>query len=1078
MSWLTTFLDTPSRRSLPRGAPLWALRCSGREYADGVEHGLRGLRSGRSDPDAERSFTLLASEAIRRGYDGGPWSWDVVLRELRLRLPEKELRELTRCGLDGWGRPLRKGTDTRYLQSLLAEGGLPLRLLRQEGGRIRTLGAAILRDFHALSVTPDEPEDRLTAIVAQCASPYASVTYLREPTIHALLGRLLHRVRIAVEPVPAEHGSDPAGWLDARRPDWLAELPLDLSVEEARGLIQALLTEAAQVKSTDTAARIQAFVDPRDPATVVRSLTLPRSWRVEHLLTFFGLDEGVVLPRRLAIHLVTERGSVEAAHLLLQGDGGQVETRTVQPDVITQASVRVELTGLPEGARVAPAVFGDRLPGELPWVFAPATDGRWRMVGAGSLSHPAERLLVAVPADPDDESPNVGPARTLVEISEPRDFAIDGEVYTVRPRGPLDVTGELRFDGRRHPYSPPDKDVWLGLPHPSLILASGARRPVAESDLEVRLPGEAWQPWGARAIGRMEVRCRRGSCRETLYIAPPELSVEVATQGDKGVVQALGPGVFGLAIGTSRLGFVAERVGLPNGAAQLLTVTSDPPLELDVEVHLHGGARLPFRVPFPRRFAGLVDTRRPAPAWPMGLEDLTWLHGVRVGDRGAKVSLTGSLAQGGTAATPREFTVPLVATDQGERVHRLPLRALRSTIEELLAQDEASDAQVLLGVWERGQIGKARSYAMRRYRFEVFVGDADAAILGLRPTDDAVDDIVLQALRLDAPGEPWAVQRLRPGVRWIAADLPPGDWLLCARRNGVLVAQPLHASRRDTGRPTFHDRAPQEPGRTSTDPALGAQIGWLAEGIRAIHLPALGAVATDGSVARRAVMLALSSPDPVRHLAALTDGLESLPFLWEGIPLSEWELVAENAWAGLAPVRAIAEDWAQRLFVEQMDRLVDALPHTSHALAAWARKKGLPDAWFSRQDRAWVYSPKDLRVAWKGDGERPGPVEETRRRHLGKQWPTLEGGRADIGAEARKYLGLVPHPQLHHQVSVANAHERPLLLGPLLAAQAAWEGRTLPPGWVAELRRLRQFDPYWFTLAYRLSLAFLMGNPR
>lgn len=1078
MSWLTAFFDTPSRRGVSRGIPLWALRCSAPEYQEGVSSALTGLRSGRPDADTDRAFVILASEAIRRGYDGGPWSWDLVLRELRIRLPEKELRDLTRRGLDAWGRPLRKGSDTRYLQSLLAEGGLPLRLLAQEGGRIRALGAAILRDFHALSVAPDEPEDRLTAIVARCASRYGSVSYLREPTIHALLGQLLHRVRIAVEGVPAEHASDPATWLAARRPEWLDELPIDVSANEAKGLIQALLAEAAQVQTTDSSARIQAFVDPREPARMVRALVLPRSWRVEHLLAFFNLDEGRVLPRRLAVHLVTESGAVEAAHLLLQGDGGHVETRPVQSEVITQSSVRVELIGLQEGTRVAPAVFGDRLPGELPWVFAPAADGRWRMVGAGSLSHPAERLLVALPPESPEGRPDDGPARTLVEIKEPREFTVDGEVYRVRPRGPLDVTGELRFDGRRHPYSPPDQDVWIGLPRPSLILASGAKRPVADADLEVRIPGKAWQPWGTHAVGRMEVRCRRGSCRETVLIAPPDLEMAVSSSGDRGLIRAIGPGVSDVAIQTVRIGFVAERVGVPGGAVQAIAVTSDPPLELDVEVHLHGGVRLPFRVPFPRRFAGLVDTRRPAPSWPMGLEDLTWLHAVWVGDRGAKVSLTGSLAREGTAALAREFTVPLAATDPDERIHQLPVRVIRPAIEELLAMEDSSDAQVLLEVWERGQTGKPRAYAVRRYRYEVCVHEADTAILGLRPTDDAVEGIALQALRLDVPGEPWSVPRLRPGTRWIAADLPSGDWLLCARRNGVLVAQPLRATRGETGRPILHDRAPRDPGTGPTDAELVVQIGLLADGIRAIHLPALAAVVRDDSIARRAVMLALASPDPVRALAAVMDGLESLPFLWEGIPLSEWELVADHAWAVLAPVRAVKEDWAQQLFAEQMDRLVDALPSTSHALASWAREKGFPDAWFSRPDRDWVHSPGSLRGAWRGDAEHQGPVEETRRRHLGRQWPTLEGGQTDIAADARTDLGLAPHPELHRQVSVASAHERPLLLGPLLAAQAAFEGRALPTRWVTELRRLRQFDPYWFTLAYRLSLAFLMGCSR
>ncbi|MFZ5480515.1 MAG: STY4851/ECs_5259 family protein [Myxococcota bacterium] len=1075
MSWLATFLDTPARKALPRAAPLWSFRCTAAEYEEGINRGLTSLRATRRpDRDSARTFVLLAAEAIRRGYDGGPWSWDCVHRELRLPHVDQDLRDFTRAGLDAWERPLRKGNDTRYLQSLLAEGGLPLRLLRQEGGRIRSIGAAILRDLQALSIPADEPEDHLAVIAAQSSAPYAQVGYLREPTIHALLGVLLNRVRHAVAGLPPEHAADPAGWLAARTPGWLSELPLDLSEAEASALVQAYLTEAVQVQGADSTARLRAILDPREPVTLRRALVAPRAWRIDSFRAFFGLGAEEVLPRRMAVNLLTESGAIEAAHLLLGMDGGVVETRVVGGETPTLSTVRLELVGLPDGPRIARSVFGDRLPEGLPWVFALGANGQWRMVGTGSFSHPQDRLLVALRGAERGHTGLGG--RMLLDVREQTDLTHDGEVFHVRPRGPLTETGELRFDGLRHPYSPPGSDVWSGMPRPLLILSSGAIRPVSPSSLEVRLPGGAWQPWGSAAVGRLELRCRSASCREVIVVAPTDLSVEVSAHGDGGTILAKGPAVADLAIQTQRRGFVAQRLGLPDGAGQSVVVTTEPPLELDVEVHLKSGGRIPLQVPFPRRFAGLVDTRHPAPSWPMGLEDLTWLHAVRVGDRRVRASLTGRLV--GSAAR-REFTVPLASTDAGEHVHQLAARSIRSAVEELLAANASPDAEVLLEVWDRGATGRTTPYAVRRYRYQVCVNDPDACILVLRPTDDATENIGLEALRLDVPGPAWPVPRLRPGTRWLASDLPEGNWLFCARRNGVVVAHPLWAVRSEPGRPRIEDRPPAVDGSEPTDDALRAQVELLATGgVRAAHLPAIACAMRDRTVAVRAALVALRSADPVRALAALVEGLETQPFLWEAIPLQEWEAAADATWELLAPVRAVNKDLALSLLAQQLDRIVDVLPHTGHAFARWMGRRQLPDAWFGRADRAWVHYPDRLREALVGHDEHPGPVEATRRRHVNRTWPTLENGHSDILAEARLELGVTPDAKLFRQVSVHNAHERPLLHGPLLAAQAAFEGRTLPARWVTELRLLRQFDPHWFSLAYRLALAFLLGNHR
>lgn len=1078
VTWTALFLERRSLAAPDPSRPLWSYRCTAEEFRAAVI-ALEPLRRGTpptQDRDLAQVFAVAAAEAIRRGYDGGSWSWKVVRNELRVPLDDGKLRDLARLGLARWHRPLRQGVEgTRYLQSLLAEGGLPVRLLRQEGGSLRTIGSAILRDLQALSMGSGASEEDLEVVAARCAAPHARVGYLAEPSIHALLGTLLQGVRLAVMRVPPEYAADPAGWLAAHAPDWLNSLPLDLSAEEAVSLVRSLVVEASAIQSEGGTARIQTFLDLREPASLTRALALPALWHTDRFREFFGIPSAKMLPRRLAVHLVGER-VVEAAHLLLRADGAHFETRLLGQRLWIAGPVRVELVGGFDDALVAPSAFGDRLPNELPWVFAPAADHQWRLVGFGAVSHPAQRVLVAVPGEPSADqrvAARLPGGRVVVEVNAPTQIQAGEEWFTVRPGGPLSEEGELRFTGARHPYSQPGMDVWVGLPRPLLLLPSGATRVLSPDDLEVRRPAGSWAPWGTHSAGRVDVRCRRSPCRETLLVAPADLTVEVKAGSEGGTVLAQGADVSDLGITTPRLGFVAQRLGLPSGCAQSVSALSEPPMELDVEVMLRSGTRIPLRVPFPRKFSGFQDSRTSAPAWPMGIDDLPWLRAVRLGDSRASAALVGRLAVGGNRVPSQEFTLPLVSSDAGGYVHQLALRSVRHRIEDLLSQESGPEAEVLLEVTVLGSTARADCQRLRRYRYELFVADEVAHILSLRPTDDDTEEIIVEGLRLDDSAPARVLPRLRPGTRWMATDLPEGVWMFAARRYGAVVAQPVWATCETAGAPVFHQRADQLAGAdgTSGDAALDAQLVLLAGGVRAAHLPAVLAATAGPASAVRAASRALASANPTA-LTALVDGLETLPFLWEGIPLRDWEAVPEAAWEALAPVRLANASIARTLLLAQLGKIVEALPHLAHPFAWWFARRDEADPFAGTNDRVSVRNPALARVLL-------GPeVEAVRRRHAGKLWTPLDNGRSDMLALAKEELRLVPSGKLTSLVSAAHAHERPVLMAPLLAAQAAFDGVALPVPWVRRLRELRRFDPDWFSFAYRLCLAVVVGNHR
>lgn len=1074
MSWLDHFLDSPRSARRTGGVPLWAMRCSRDEYRGAVDalDPLRRRRYTTGDPVMARVFTVAASEAIRRGYQGGSWSWDLVRRELALDLVDETLRDLTDRGLRLWGRTLRHGIDhTRYLHSLLAEGGLPLHLLRQERGRLRTMGVAILRDLHALSMREDASDAALEAIAARCATPMGRATYLHEPTIHALLGLLLHRVRLAVQEVPPDAQADPAAWLSIHRPEWLEELPLDIEEADAISLVRALVSDASGVEGGGGIARVHALLQLGAPASILRTVALPPRWPVDAFRACFAIPEDQVLPRRMAVHLHGGRRVVEVATLVLDADGAEVCSHGLGPTVRASGAVQLELVGGFSRPLWAAQVFGQRLPPGLPWVFAPTPDGGWRLAGTGTVSHPAERVLVVLPENADidaDPVAELDDGRMVVEVMRPATVATAGEHFTVSPGGSLAGEAELRFSGRKHAYSPVGVDVWLGMPRPTLATPSGGSRSLATDDLEVRRAGGPWRPWGAHLDGRLEVRCRRASGRDTIVVAPSDLSLAMEAKENLGRLLATGSGVVELAITSPRAGFEAHRLG--EGASQLVVPSGEPPLHLDIEVVMSSGGRVPLHVPFPRKFSGFQDSRG-ALRHDLSIDDLPWLRAVRLSDTSATPTLVGHLALAGRRVAGREFAIPLAATDAGGHVHELALRSVRDRVEDMLAGEPAASAEVVLTVEDLGaSAARGQSVSLRRYQREIVLdGHADVCTEPALPDGS---DVEMRATRIDRVAEPVHLPARGEGGAWAASGLREGTWVLAAKQQGHAVAQPLLAvvdsvgGLRYTSARELADGAPS----SALDPAFDAQVRLARDGEAVAHLPALISAAADPAVAVRALSRALLAPAPEATVRAVVDALDALGLIWESVPLLHLEALVEGLWESLAPVRATDPAIARALHVAQLKPAVDAHPHFVHAFATWYQRHHQADPYAATHDRVCVRAREHVRPALAYQ------VEALRRRHVDQLWPTLDGGSSDILALASEELKIAPARDALGLVRVAHLHERPVLLAPLIAALVSMGAAPFPAIWARNVRHIRRFDPEWFSSSHRIFLAYLFGS--
>lgn len=275
--------------------PLCTLRCSQRDY-ETLREAWRRTPSGA--PGRDKLFALVAAEAIRRTYAGGPWTWDLVRSVLGTSASYQELVAWTERGLVAWGRPLRQqGGSRQYLLSLVCEGGISTWLITQEGRRLREWCRAILRDLQAFGRSGDEPEEELAALAQRRASG-AGASYYRDEAVHLLFGLLLGRIWSLRKRHGAFPDRDIPAWLDGREPGWRERLPLDLEDKEAQRLLADLLAEAEEVTRSPARPVVRTWMDGEE---LVRELHLPAVLAREVLVSLFGERR---FPRRMQLATV------------------------------------------------------------------------------------------------------------------------------------------------------------------------------------------------------------------------------------------------------------------------------------------------------------------------------------------------------------------------------------------------------------------------------------------------------------------------------------------------------------------------------------------------------------------------------------------------------------------------------------------------------------------------------------------------------------------------------------------------------------------------------------------------------
>ena len=489
-----------TRRNLggPTGQPLYRYRVRSSEFQELRDLLRRQLSErvfdrGRVEPAMAMAFCLWAAEWWRREYEEGPWSWWPLLADLgRVDLAPGEphyfkLQDVVARGLEAWGRQvLRVGSSRAFLATLACEGGLPMKIIVRGQTHLRSYLKGVLEEYRLfgsagipLAELAERVRDRLPKT-------------WRQDVVYQLSGELIAEVwKLQRELGDTEK---PVVDLDRIRPDWRDELPLRVTDDVARTLLNGLLLDAAEVARGGRIRvrwTVQLMPDGEDLWELRGCFDLPTTIAAEAFRRLFAGNHDTELPQRFDLGVQTRRRPfvpLALATLMQATDRGRFfglerlsAADRVQTAGVTHARALVART--PESALRSDSFPGATGMSDLPWVFAPTdlsvaadrASQTYRLVGQGSLKRREAWVLVAVSDETVAELEENGEARAVGSIRNETGrcvYHVSGQVTFVSPDGSRTViatgaasdsdSAEYRLEGREQLFGRGASSAFLG----------------------------------------------------------------------------------------------------------------------------------------------------------------------------------------------------------------------------------------------------------------------------------------------------------------------------------------------------------------------------------------------------------------------------------------------------------------------------------------------------------------------------------------------------------------------------------------------------------------------------------------
>ena len=807
--WLTGFIGD-RQLDAPDGRPLYAYRCTLREFAEVVE---RLADAGRHDglgPWEFRAFVLYASQWWQRRYSGGPWSWEPVLRDVGWNgIDFPDLYPPVRDALQWWRVELvRLSGTTRYLGTFAVQGGLPL-LLVGEAGPVTAYLRAVVRHVARYRRFVDDPVE-----LARDQQHLLRQRTLRREYVFRLAADLVNAVLDLREHIG--QGDDLLAELDARRPAWRESMPLDLDSGTARQLLEGLLREAKAGGSSGSDFGVKRFLVRTEAGwRLAARLRMLRSVERGDLGGHLHVQE-VDLPPRMHVRTTGQGGRVvglygasgEHFHLM----SGENNPSASFWDAAASEEFRLEffaqdLVGEVKTRRGAAL-------GELPWVFR--GDGEYSLIGEGSVSDCAPALLALLP---DGSEPSTGEAlnatvagRRLWRISEPAIVQTDSGHCALKPASEQMVEEDYWLSGDRFYLFASTCPLFRGRPRLILSKAEATPRAVPPSEVSWRSAGTDWRLlpdgpglWEVRHVQRSVLRYHG---RLGLLPGALDLVVEPTSESEGHLVLGEGQGV-GIACDSNGTDIEVERSA---GQVRIRLSAFDafnPPTDVALRLRWPGAHELRVLAPFPGAGARFLKNGEPLAESTLAVDDL---YGVRATalstDDTQRFWIDGELkAEDVGRRVKRVAHFRLALRKTGVR-HELALVEVDSTLRLLLGASAAQDARVSICIVDDKHDGY-ETIEVRRFAAVLQHDPAMESVLVQPPLEDRgmTTFEALPITRTDV--EPVTLTPVGPPNAPVCATLPEeltssdDPWLVVLSGEGGVRAEPAvvggRTSRFETG---------------------------------------------------------------------------------------------------------------------------------------------------------------------------------------------------------------------------------------------------------------------------------------
>jgi hypothetical protein len=1050
-------------------------------------------------------------------------------------VPFQQLYVVIERGLRFWNRELLTISVGRgFLVTLACEGGLPLRLVRKDGNRLRSYFRALLEEFRIHRRAGRDPE-----WLAERASQYLPGN-LRQKVVYAISGQLISQIWDLQ--AKAGDASDPVATLDRVDPGWRDRLPLRIEDETAEALLKNLVEEASRL----------AAAEPTQISVVRRLHKILSGWGLSAEVDLPGVTPASDLTRLLEQHDETDLGSRLELYALDQADiphllayasqrvrGGVAEYLLEKPGrsalilrgAVAATELRIVAAAGSErtAARVLPQGGGLS---SLPWVFVSSADiDDPKLVGQGSVR---TRYPDAWVAALDSSSPEPEENSSCEPVGRMDGFGrcvyrITGNVRFYDSEGTFCVvrTEQVTEDGPEYLLAGDEVRVNAEVPVYAASLklwcfetSGGRAQQIPLGALEWRPAGKGqWASGSPGSFGLVDIRHAVDGelrFRGRIGIVPPGLSVSwehgdtyqagtIALDGLEGGAVGWGdiPGVTIEPTASGETG--TSKVGLR------IRADSEPPANLSLILAWPGGADLEIVVPFPAKGARFLtsDGRALANGTAVAFRQLAGIRALATSTRARdKFVVAGKLLaeDASPGLTKVGIWEPLL---QSDGVARLDLSYLAEQFSHLFSASRQLDAHINLRIEDaHGPTPADRRLDIRRFDLEFEPDRVESVVRLVASSAEIVTPEHAAGFKVEARAlwdpnrEPIALVlepagSTNPEIRWRIdeATMEPGPWLIIGWEGSWCRFRPLLWTIGDIPENALDDfiesgvmgdalRIPDPKQRrkaidaafrfldeTPKDPNWGL-LGEYFTAFQGLPAASLDLFGRLAANPRVAAGLLMRADDS--QFDIVWERLDEVPFSWQLVPVEAWVQAAAGLVSHYREQLAGFPGDIEPLIQQVFRTFAERLPEKLEPLAL------IPDL-LTELDVVPGLARKSGLLGLAGSEQGAAILQqrlnEARqdllRAQADVQWP--QGNEIGCWATGNdelvtKFEGVWLEPPMGVRFRADVLH------APVIAALTSAFDCPTTADLVWEIKRLRRFNERWFDTAYSITLALAIGQ--